>query len=178
MFDTMTGVKIVGGFCGALLVFLMGSWAAESIYHVGTPVHDGEEIHQAYVIEVEDADEGGGEPVEEVAFAEVFAAADAAAGEGLWRQCSACHRLEDGANATGPHLYGVVERPVATVADYAYSATLAELGGSGLAWTPEELNGFLANPSEYAPGTKMTYRGLSDVEDRADLIAYLGSIGS
>ena len=166
MFDTMTGVKLVGGFCGALLVFLLGGWAAESIYHIGGG--HGEEVHQAYTIPVEEegADE---EAVEEVPFEEVFAAADASAGERLFRQCSSCHRL-DGSNATGPHLDGVVGRAIASVPDYAYSDAMAAHEGE---WTPEDLNQFIEDPSEFVPGTKMTYSGMDDVADRADLIAYL-----
>ena len=171
MFDTMTGVKIVGAFCGALLVFLLGGWAAESIYHIGGEDH-GEEVHQAYTIPVEEGD-GGAEEEVEVPFEEVFAAADPGAGERLFRQCSACHRL-DGSNATGPHLDGVVDRAIASVADYAYSPAMAETDGE---WTPENLSHFIADPSEYVPGTKMTYNGLDDVEDRANLIAYLQSAG-
>ena len=171
MFDTMTGVKIVGGFCGALLVFLLGGWVAESIYHVGG--HG--EGEQAYLIPVDDGDaseeatEG-----EEPPFEEVFAAADAGAGERVFRQCSSCHRL-DGSNATGPHLDGVVGRQIATVSDYAYSDALAGHGGD---WTPENLSAFLAGPSDWAPGTKMTYNGLASIEDRANLIAYLETAGS
>ena len=44
MFDTMTFTKVVGGFCGAFLVFLLGGWVAETVYHVGGESH-GEE-HQ------------------------------------------------------------------------------------------------------------------------------------
>ena len=172
MIDTMTGVKIVGGFCGALLVFLLGAWAAEAIYHVGGG-HG--EVEQAYVIETGEEEETG-EEVVEVDFAEVYAAADPAAGERIWRQCSACHRLEDGANATGPHLFGVVGRPIAAVDAYTYSSTLAELGDSE-AWSVENLSGFLEDPAEWAPGTKMTFNGLDDAEDRADIIAYLESVG-
>ena len=167
--DTMTATKIVGGLCGALLIFLLGGWAAETIYHVGGyDGHDGE-VAQAYTIEVADADEPA-EAVDEVPFEEVFAAAVPAEGEGIWRQCSACHKLEDGANGTGPHLHQVVGRDQGAVGDYSYSSSFAELAG---AWTPEELNGFLENPSGWVPGTKMTYRGLADVEDRANLIAWL-----
>lgn len=168
MIDTMTATKVVGALCGSLLIFLLGGWAAESLYHVGG--HGEEE--QAYVIEVEGAE--AEEEVVEVAFEEVFAAADASAGESIWRQCSACHNIDSEANGTGPHLVGVVGRPQAAVGDYAYSAAFAELAGE---WTPEELNGFLENPSEWVPGTKMTYRGLADVEDRANLIAYMDSLG-
>ena len=171
MFDTMTGVKIVGGFCGALLVFLLGSWAAEAIYHVGVESH-GEEVHQAYTIPVEEAGGGAEEEVEEVPFEEVFAAADAGAGERLFRQCSACHRL-DGTNGTGPHLDGVVGRDIASVPDFAYSDALLSLEGN---WEPERLSEFIAAPADVAPGTKMTYNGMDGIEDRANLIAYLQSV--
>ena len=173
MFDTMTMTKVVGALCGTLLVFLLGNWVAESLYHVGADGH-GDEHAQAYVIEV--AEEGGeaGEEVVEVAFADVYATADAAAGEGLWRNCRSCHALEDGVNGTGPHLYGVVDRAVGSVAGFNYSGALVAVAET---WTPENLSGFLANPREYAPGTKMGYRGMADPQDRANLIAYLATIG-
>ncbi len=172
MFDTMTMTKIIGAFCGTFLVFLLGGWVAEELYHTGG--HG--EAHQAYVIDTgSDDDGGGGEAEPEVPFEEVFASADAAEGEKLWRQCSACHKLEDGANGTGPYLYHVVGRDIGGVADYPYSEALAAMGE---AWTPENLNGFLLNPKDWAPGTKMGYKGMDDVEDRANLIAYLETIGS
>ena len=169
MFDTMTMTKIVGGLCGAFLIFLLGGFVAEFIYHEGGGHGD---EHQAYTIET-----GGDEAAEEVvevAFEEVYAAADAGAGERLWRQCSACHKIEDGANGTGPHLFGVVGRDVGSVAGYSYSGNLKAVAD---VWTPENLNGFLTNPGGYAPGTKMSYRGMGDIEDRANLISYLASIG-
>ncbi|MGB3409529.1 MAG: c-type cytochrome [Jannaschia sp.] len=171
--DTMTITKAGGAVCGSLLIFLLGAWAGEGLYHVGG--HEGEEQAMGYQIEVASADEAPAEDAEpEVPFEEVFVNASAEEGEGLWRQCSACHQLEQGANATGPYLYGVVGRDKGAADGYSYSETLATMDG---AWTPENLNGFLLNPREYAPGTKMAYRGMSDVEDRANLIAYLATIG-
>ena len=173
MFDTMTLTKIVGGFCGALLVFLLGGWAAEAIYHGAEGGH-GEDHAQGYLIEVADA---GGEDVSaeaEVPFEEVFASADASAGEGVFRNCRSCHALEPGENGTGPTLYGVVDRPVSSIEGFNYSGALVQVAD---VWTPENLNGFLANPREYAPGTAMSYSGLRSVEDRANLIAYLATIG-
>ncbi len=178
MFDTMTLTKIVGGFCGALLIFLLGGWVAEAIY-VTPEQHlaEGEEPHQAYSIEVP---ESGGAAVaeatpEELAaeFQTAFAAADAAAGEGEFRPCSACHALEAGDNRTGPYLTGVVGRPVDTAEGYDYSGALEEVVD---VWDPEHLNGFLADPQGYAPGTKMNFNGIRDVQDRANLIAYLATI--
>lgn len=171
MFDTMTMTKVLGGFCGAFLIFLLGAWASEAIYH--TAEH-GDDHHQAYTIPVE-GDDGEEEMVEEgPAFEEVFAAADPAAGEALWRNCRSCHALEDGVNGTGPHLYGVVGRAVSSVDGFNYSGALVEVAE---AWTPENLNGFLENPKGWAPGTAMGYNGMRSVEDRANLIAYLQTIG-
>ena len=177
MFDTMTMTKIVGGFCGMLLVFLLGNWAAEIIYHGGAGGH-GEHHEQAYSIETgEQDDDGGGEAVaavEEVDFSIVYAAADSTAGERLFRACKACHRVEDGANGTGPHLFGVVGRNVSSVGGFSYSGNLIAVAD---VWTPENLNGFLENPKEFAPGTRMVYKGMPDIEDRANLIAWLASVG-
>lgn len=166
--DTMTFTKIAGGLCGAFLVLLLGKWAAEELYHTGGG-HGGE---QAYVIDT-GADEASDEPVEEVNFEEVLAAADAGKGAGVFRKCSACHKLEAGANGTGPYLYGVVGREIGAADGFGYSDTLASMGGE---WTPEALSGFLENPKGWAPGTSMAFAGLKKIEDRANLIVYLDSL--
>ena len=172
MFDTMTMTKVVGAFCGSLLVFLLIQWGAETIYHAGGG--HGEEHAQAYSIPTGEEEEAETEVVEETGptFEEAFETASADSGERLYRQCQACHRLEDGANAVGPHLYGVVGRDVGSVADFGYSGALSEAAD---VWTPENLNAFLTDPRSYAPGTSMSYSGMDDIEDRANLIAYLQS---
>ena len=166
MFDTMTFTKIAASLCGALLILLLGKWAAEELYHAGG---HGE---QSYVI-----DTGAEEDTEEVAevpFADVLALADVADGAKVFRKCSACHKAEDGANGTGPHLYGVVGRDIASVDGFgSYSGTLTGLDGD---WTPENLNAFLENPKSWAQGTTMAFNGLPKVEDRASVIAYLDSL--
>jgi cytochrome c len=167
--DTMTITKAGGAFCGALLIFLLGAWASEGIYHVGGGY--GENRAMGYAIEVEDTSAVVAEAEPEIPFEEVYVNASAADGERLWRQCASCHNLE-GTNATGPYLNGIVDRAKHSVEGYAYSDAL--LGQDG-AWTPENISAFLLNPREYAPGTKMAYRGMSDVEDRANLIAYLAT---
>lgn len=179
MFDTMTATKIVAGICGTFLIFLLGKWVAEGTYHVGASGHgdDGHGGHgkvvQAYTIDTGEEDDDGGEPEVEIAFADVYATADAAKGEGEWKACRSCHKVEDGANGTGPHLYGVVGRAVGGVDGYGYSGNLVKVAQT---WGPEELNAFLENPRAYAPGTKMSYNGMRDIEDRANLIAWLDSL--
>ena len=172
MFDTMTMTKVIGGLCGSLLVYLFGAWAAESIYHTAVEGH-GDGHAQAYVIEVADAGGEAMEVVEEVDFAVVLASASAADGEGVWRSCRACHKLEPGENATGPSLYGVVDRPVGSADGFDYSGALVAVAE---VWTPENLNGFLENPKSYAPGTAMNFKGVTKATDRANLIAYLDSL--
>lgn len=163
MFDTLTMTKAVGALCTMLLILLLGKWAAEGLYHV-----EGEE--QAYIIDTGEGD-ATDEPVEEVDFETVFAAADPGAGERLWRQCQACHQL-NGSDGTGPHLNGVVGRDIASVGGFGYSDALSGLEGG---WTPEQLSAFIENPRAYAPGTSMSYSGMGDVEQRANLIAYLAT---
>lgn len=165
MFDTMTLTKAAAGLFGAWLVFLLGKWAAEELYHV--------EAHgeASYVIEVASA--GAEEEVEEVNFEELMAAADPAKGAKVFKKCSACHKLEDGANSTGPYLYGVVGRDIASADGFGYSGALSGLGGT---WTAEELDAFLTKPSAYASGTTMSFSGLKKQKDRVNLIAYLDSL--
>jgi cytochrome c len=169
MLDTMTITKAFASVCGAMLVLLLGGWAAEGLYNIE---NHGEDHVPGYAILIEEEGEAAvEEEVVEVAFADVYAAADAGAGERLWRQCSACHAL-NGNDGVGPHLNGVVNRPKGAADGFNYSDTLASMGGE---WTPENLSNFIANPREYAPGTAMAYNGMRDVEDRANLIAYLAT---
>jgi cytochrome c len=165
MFDTMVVTKAVAGFCSALLIFLLGGWVADTIYKPYGPAP------VAYVIDtgVEEApvDEA---PAEQIDVMALFASADPAAGEGLWRNCRACHALEAGRNGTGPYLHGIVDRPIGAVAGFNYSGALAQLGD---VWTVEALNAFIENPRGTAPGTTMSYAGMRNISDRLNLIAYM-----
>ena len=169
MFDTMTITKVMGAVCGALLVFMLGGWAAETIYHGGEGGHR-EDHEQGYKIEVAEAGGDAAEPKEEIDFAVVMASASVDDGEGLWRNCRSCHALEAGNNGVGPSLYGVVNRAVGSEAGFGYSGALVAVAD---VWSPENLQAFLENPKGYAPGTAMGYNGMRKVEDRANLIAYL-----
>ncbi len=177
MFDTMTITKAAGALIGSLLFLLLMTWAASGIYHIGTSGGhgEGEEHAQAYTIAVEEA--GGGEAAaaeEGPDFATVMASADAAAGEKVFGKCKACHKL-DGADGTGPHLNGVVDRAVASVSGFGYSDGMKAHAAEAPNWTPEALEHFLLNPKAAVKGTKMAFAGLPKVQDRANLIAYLQS---
>lgn len=167
MFDTMVMTKTVAAFCGALLVFLLGNWAASALY-----VSQNADAPQAYVIDTGEDDAAEAEPEVELTFEEAYEIADAGAGSSVWSQCRACHQLEEGANGVGPYLHGVVGRPVQSVDGFRYSGALADAAD---VWTPENISQFIANPQGYASGTSMGYAGLDDVQDRANLIAYIES---
>lgn len=162
MFDTMTMTKVVGAFCGALLIYLLGNWVGEILYHS----HGPEE--QAYVIDTGEDDTVDAEPEVEVDILTMVASANPDDGARVFRQCSACHNIEEPINGAGPHLDNVMGRAIGSISDFNYSGALPE--GE---WTPENLDPWLENPSAFAAGTSMGYAGLRDKQDRADLIAYM-----
>jgi cytochrome c len=101
-------------------------------------------------------------------------AQDAATGERVFKsQCSICHSVQPGRNIIGPSLYSVVGRHSGTIPGFHYSAANR---ASGLVWDPGTLDRYLAAPRQVVPGTLMTYPGLKDPHQRADLIAYLATL--
>ena len=100
--------------------------------------------------------------------------AHAADGERLFNKyCSVCHSLESGRNKFGPSLSGVVGRMAGSIENYSYSESMRAIGK---AWTPEQLDLYLSAPSKIAPGTKMTFPGLPNGDDRKGLIDFLTTI--
>ena len=171
MFDTMTMTKVLGAVCGSLLVFMLGGWAATTLYATGG---HGDGQTQAYVIDTGASDAATETAAEEAPdFEAIFAAADAAAGESVFAKCRACHKL-DGTDGVGPHLNGIVDKAKAASEGYAYSDVLKGMADD--AWTPENLYAFLQSPRGYAPGTKMAFAGLPRSDERANLIAYLATV--
>ncbi|MBN9505937.1 MAG: cytochrome c family protein [Altererythrobacter sp.] len=106
----------------------------------------------------------------------LLAAADPAKGEAIFAKCMACHSIQQGGpNGIGPDLYGVVGKPIGKhAAGFAYSDAIANHGGD---WTYQNLFDWLHSPKAFAPGTKMSFAGLSSPEDRANMIAYLKANG-
>ena len=101
-------------------------------------------------------------------------AQDAAAGKGVFAQCTACHST-DGSNGVGPSLQGVVGRKAGTLPGYAYSPSMQN---SGVTWDEATLDTFIANPDQVVGGNKMKpFTGISDEAQRKDIIAFLKSIG-
>jgi cytochrome c len=168
--NTFELTKIMGGLCGSLLIFLLIKWGAELTYHSG----HGKTHMASYYLEVEEEEEiAASDSVEELPFAEMVTLANIDKGKKIFGKCKACHKLENGVNGTGPHLYNIVGRAQASVEDYKYSTALSDMSG---VWNEDELNAFLLKPTKYAPGTKMNYSGLVKINDRANLVAYLKEV--
>lgn len=100
----------------------------------------------------------------------VRAEGDADAGKKIYNKCKACHALEAGKNRVGPSLHGIVGREAGTVGEFKYSDAMKE---SGIAWTAEEIDAYLADPKGFIPGNKMAFPGLKKEQDRADVIAFI-----
>ena len=193
MFNMMNWIKLAGATIAALLVFLLGNWAANTIYSSGT---DAEVAHApaaapaAVATAAAPAATGTAEapaaadaaapaatafepPALSAPVADQLAAADLAAGEKVWLKCKACHRL-DGKNGVGPALNGIFGRTTGSVEGYKYSDANKN---ANVTWTPEVMNDYLSNPKTYMPGNKMTFVGLPVEADRINLMAWLMANG-
>jgi cytochrome c len=93
---------------------------------------------------------------------------DPKAGAQIYQRCLACHSMEY--NRSGPRHCGLFGREAGSVPGYAYSTAMK---ASGITWNTQELDRFLEDPLKSLPGTKMSYAGVKDPQERADLISYL-----
>ncbi len=160
--------KVIAGILTAGIIASGSGIIAGMLYSPHEP-----ETH-AFSVTPEEPTTETAEAEAEVPFETLLAEADPAAGEGLTRQCAACHDFEKGGpNKVGPHLWDVVGRDVASVADFNYSDALKQVDGD---WTFDKLNAFLKAPREDVPGTAMSFAGIKDDKKRADLIAYLDTL--
>jgi cytochrome c len=110
------------------------------------------------------------------AVAALVAAASAEDGAGLFKKCSSCHVVKkDAASGVAPNLWGIVNRPKASQADFAakYSDAIKAKGGE---WTYENLAAFIHQPKGYLPGTKMVFAGIKDPAEIANIVAYLRTL--
>ena len=167
--------KIVGALLGTVLLVMGVGFLAEAIY---APIKDrgpgyslpgGAEADSHEEVEV----------VETVPLGVLLASASAEDGAKVSRKCQSCHNFGEGdSNKIGPALYGVVGRGIATHEGFAFSDVLSGFASEGKIWTYESLNEFLTKPKDFAPGTKMSFAGLSKEQDRMNMLAYLQSLSA
>jgi cytochrome c len=100
-------------------------------------------------------------------------AADADAGKKVFSKCAVCHTAVAGKNGLGPSLFGVVGRQSGSVPGYSYSEAMKSAGKT---WDEATLDAYLADPKAAVPGNKMSFAGLPNAEDRANVIAYLATL--
>ncbi len=156
---------IAGWVLFAGIVALGGSLVAGQVFHAERPETMGYPIEG---VEVEGKSAEAEQPIEFY-----LASADAAKGADVFKKCQACHTVDKGgANGLGPNLWSAFGKAHGHVPGFAYSDALKGIPGN---WDWKGMNDWLANPKKYAPGTKMTFAGLSKPEDRANVMAYMNS---
>ena len=164
-FNTAAGWALFAG-----IIALGGAIVSSKFFHEERPEKMG------YAIEGVEA-EGGSAAASGPGLNTLLASADVAAGEKVFAKCAACHTSnQGGANGIGPNLYATVGEAIGQgKGGFAFSDALKSKGGN---WTFENLDHWLTSPREFAPGTKMTFAGLGNPVDRANLIAWLNTQGS
>jgi cytochrome c len=169
MFNTVAGWVLFAAGLGLGLSILSGKY-----FHGDKPERP-EKL--GYVIEgVVEESAGPAEMTMAEALNKMPAAELIAAGEKAFSKCQSCHSIEaGGANGIGPNLHNVMGGPVGGKAGFAYSAGLTALGGQ---WDWDRMNDWLKNPKGYISGTKMSFAGLSKIEDRAAIAVYLNANGA
>lgn len=161
--NTILGWLLGAGVVALLLRFLVGFVIPET----EAPEEPGYAIVAA---------EGEGGAAAEPDIGTRLAMADVAAGEASFAKCMACHTIASGgANGIGPNLWAVLGESIATGrGGFAWSDALASHGGT---WTYENMDAWLKSPKAFANGTKMSFPGLGDAQERANVIAYLHANG-
>jgi cytochrome c len=109
----------------------------------------------------------------------VLKTADVQAGQAKTAVCAACHNFDPaGSNNIGPGLYGVVGRKPGTHPGFAYSPGMVAYGSKIGSWDYQHIYDFIAGPQKVVDGTKMTFVGMKNSQDRINIIAYLHTLGS
>ena len=158
---------IAGWVLGAGIVLLGGTLVTGELFHAERPEVMG------YPIEGVEEDSEGGEAEQPIAF--YLQTADVGRGEAQFRKCASCHTInQGGADGLGPNLHGVMGTGVPHSAGFNFSEALRAKGGT---WDWDSMSAWVANPRTFAPGTRMTFPGLADPQDRADLLLYMNAQG-
>ncbi len=172
--DRWTLNMTAGAVLSALLVMVGTNTFVNILYPTG-----GSPEAPAQVADASSGDSASGSGEAQTAagalsFASLLSAASVESGANQARKCVACHSFDaGGANKIGPNLHDIVGREVASHEGFAYSNALKEYAG---VWDYERLSCFIENPRTCVPGNKMSFAGVKNDKERAEIIAYLRSI--
>jgi cytochrome c len=169
--------KIAGSILATGLALIGLNEASHAFFHQADHEKDG------YYIEVPDAPAPGEAVVEEGPrdYFTLISNADAAAGKEVANKCTQCHKFEPGAESTGPSLFGMIGRKIASEPGFKYSTGAGSLTAYSEAngiWTYELFDHYIENPRKAVPGTAMNFFGIKKQQDRSNLMAYLRTLTS
>lgn len=172
--NKITGAVLLAGF-----IAMTAGLVAEALYTGSIGEAHGKEEKRGYTIAgAETAGDGHTAPAADagpVDIAEFMAKADAKAGEAIVKKCTSCHTFDKGGkDGVGPNQWGLVGSHFGHKDGYKYSDALMAMKDKK--WGHQELSEFLENPKKYIPGNKMSFAGIKDPQDRANLIAYLATL--
>ena len=169
LFNTAAGWVLFAGVVGLGLSIL-----SDKYFHGYNPERPEQ---MGFVVEGVEEEGGAAETTIAEALNAMPVADLVAQGEKVFAKCQSCHSInQGGANGVGPNLYGAMGKGIGKVSPgFGYSAALSSFGGT---WGWEEMNQWLKAPKAYVDGTSMGFAGLSSIEDRAAVIAYINAQGS
>ncbi|QUD87040.1 c-type cytochrome [Phenylobacterium montanum] len=174
MSDSLGFNKIAGALLATGLVIIGLGVGTKILFEYKAPAKEG------YAIAVQEESAGGGAAVEQpIDWGTELPKADVAAGKAVAAKCQSCHNLDQGGpNQTGPNLWGVLGRQPGSHPGFAYSDGMKAFGAKQPTWDYVHINDFITAPGKYIDGTKMTFVGLKQRQDRINIIAYLHTLGS
>ncbi len=169
----LTFNKIAGGLLATGLVIF-------GLRELTTIVFEKEPLEKpGYAVAVAESTSEG--PAAEVApdWGTVIPVTNPEVGKAVSAKCGSCHNFDaGGANGTGPNLYGVLGRKIASHPGFSYSPGMTTFAATHPVWTWDELDQFIKAPQKHVAGTKMGFVGLKKQEDRVAMLAYLHTLGS
>ena len=163
--------KIIVSIVLAIILILGINKITDTIYYVEKPKKP------AYQVEIENSivkttnSEENSLINEDNNIIALFASTSSTEGAKIFKKCAACHSIaQGGANKIGPALWGVLGRKAGSVSEYKYSKAMLAHGNT---WSFDEMNNFLVKPKDWVKGTKMSFAGLKNANERAAVILYM-----
>ena len=163
--------KIIVSIVLTLILVLGINKITDAIYYVEKPKKPSYQVEIENTVAKKTTSETNYLDVDDKNIMALFASTNAAEGAKIFKKCAACHSIaQGGANKIGPALWGVLGRKAGSVSDYKYSKAMLAHGN---AWSFDEMNNFLIKPKDWVKGTKMSFAGLKNANERAAVILYM-----